>query len=373
MTPRRSVRAALWQAFATYRGLLLLGAFLGVVAVQLVRRTTGFARPDALVALLCVAMLVLLLGQDAAWRHGARLRFATRAMLTRMGEPSLYPPLWLRGAMVTAALVLIALAVARPKGSATEQTLASQGIDLMVALDVSNSMRVRDMGLRSRLEVAKELLAEFIDRSEGDRIGLVAFAGSAHVMCPFTLDHDTLNVFLGDLEYGSVARQGTSLAFAIQVAAERFEPEAEGGKVILILTDGEDQGSDAVEAAQAAAAAGIVIHTIGIGTPSGGVIPMGTDLWGNEVTKRYDGGVVTSRLDQATLQVISQATGGLSFLADSPARLDQILQQIAGMETRVMHTSKLEHRQEIFPFYLLPALLLLGVEPFVLLRRRRLA
>lgn len=95
--------------------------------------------------------------------------------------------------------------------------------------------------------------------------------------------------------------------------------------------------------------------------------------WGNEVTKRYDGGVVTSRLDQATLQVISQATGGLSFLADSPARLDQILQQIAGMETRVMHTSKLEHRQEIFPFYLLPALLLLGVEPFVLLRRRRLA
>ncbi len=372
MKRNRSVRAALATALRRYRGLLLLGVMLGVLAVQLVQRTTGFARPDALVALLCVAMLVLLLGQDAAWRHGARLRFASRPMLERMGEPSLTPALWLRGALVTAALVLIALAVARPKGAATEQTLAGEGIDLVVALDVSNSMRVRDMGLRSRLEVAKELLAEFIDRSQGDRIGLVAFAGSAHVMCPFTLDHDTLNVFLGDVDYGSVARQGTSLAFAIQVAAERFDPEAEGGKVILLLTDGEDQGSGPVEAAQAAAAAGIVIHTIGIGTPAGGVIPMGTDFWGNEVTKRHDESVVTSRLDEATLASVAQSAGGLAFLADSPTRLDQVLQQIGQMETRVMHSSKLEHRQEIFPLYLLPALLLLSLEPFILLRRRRL-
>lgn len=365
-TPRPS--RGTWRR---YGGLMLLGIVLGGVATVLVKRTTGFARPDALVALLCVAMLVLLLAQDAGWRHGARLQFATRQMLERMGEPSLHPPLWLRGALVTAALVLIALAVARPKGHGTEATLSGEGVDLIVALDVSNSMRVRDMGLRSRLEVAKELLQEFIDRSQGDRIGLVAFAGSAHVMCPFTLDHDTLNVFLGDIDYGSVARQGTSLEFAIQVAAERFEPEAEGGKVILLLTDGEDQGSAPLEAAQKAAAAGIVIHTIGIGTPSGGVIPMGTDLWGNEVTKRHDSSVVVSRLDEPTLQAVAQATGGLSFLADSPSRLDSILQQIAGMETRVMRSSKLEHREEVFPLYLLPALLLLAIEPFVLLRRRR--
>ena len=371
MKPERSLRLLLLGGLARYRGLLVLSVALGVVAVELRQRTTGFARPDALVAMICVAMLVLLLGQDAAWRSGARLKFASHPMLQRMDEPSLAPSLWLRGALVTAALVLIALAVARPKGAATEQTLAGEGIDLIVALDVSNSMRVRDMGHRSRLEVAKELLSEFIDRSQGDRIGLVAFGGSAHVMCPFTLDHDTLNVFLSDLDYGSVARQGTSLGQAIETATDRFDAETEGGKVILLLTDGEDQGSAPLAAAKKAAEAGIVIHTIGIGTPAGGVIPMGTDLWGNPVTKRHDGSVITSRLDEAGLTSLAQTTGGEFFVADSPDRLDQILQDIGQMETRVMRSSKLEHRQEIFPIYLLPALLLLAIEPFILIRRRR--
>lgn len=371
MNERRNLRDKLLDLAGAYRGLLLLLPLLVAGGWLLAEHTSAFGRPEALVGLVCVSMLLLLLGYEASWRRAGRRRFASGDLLQKMGEPSLTPPLLLRGLLLTAALVLIMLAAARPKGALGETTLTGEGIDLAICLDVSNSMRVRDMAGRSRLDVSKELIGEYIEQRPGDRIALVAFAGSAHVMCPFTLDHNTLQVFLKDLDYHSVAEQGTALGTAIRTAAERFGADGEGGRAILLLTDGEDQDSDPLAAAAEAAGRGIVIQTIGIGTPQGGGIPMELDYYGNPIMKRHRGREVTSTLDEAMLKEIAAAAGGHYFHADSATRLREVLQEIAGLRTKVMQSGKLELREEIFWWYLLPAVLLLAAEPLLLPRRRR--
>jgi Ca-activated chloride channel family protein len=356
-----------------YQQTLWLVPLLGLLAVVLQRRTTAFARPEALAGLIMVSALVVLLWYDARWRETARRRFAAVALLQRMGEPPLAPVLLARGLMVTAALVLLVLAAARPKGGLSETTLTSRGIDLCLCLDVSNSMRARDMGGVARLDVAKQFLRSFIERNPGHRIALVAFAGSAHVMCPFTLDSATLETFLDDLDPGSVAEQGTAVGAALRVATERFDPASEGGRAMLLVTDGEDQGSEPLGAAKEAKRRGIVVHTIGLGSSGGSTIPMGTDFWGNPLTKRFQGTDVITHLDEQTLRQIAEATGGRYFYADSQRRLEDVRDALANLDTKLVASQHVETREEEFTWYLLPALLLLAAEPLLRLRRRRAA
>lgn len=354
-----------------YGRLLCALVVLAGVVVWLVRQTTAFARPEALAGLMLASFVLLLLAYEARWRHRQRSLFGELALLAKAGEPSLTPWLLLRDLLLLAALALCLLAAARPKGGLSETDEASEGLDVMICLDVSNSMRARDMGGASRLDVAKQLLGKFIEDSPGDRIGLVGFAGSAHVMCPFTLDSGTLIAFLEDLDYGSVAKQGTRLGDAIRVAAKRFDPVSTAGRVILLLTDGEDQDSDPPGAARDAADRGIVVYTVGLGNASGAKIPMGADFWGNQVTKKYHGSEVTTRLDETTLKSLAEATGGHYYHAAYSNRLAEVLKDIAGMSRTTVKGRRIEIRQDVFTWYLLPALLLLAVEPFCRRRRRR--
>lgn len=354
-----------------YRGLLGLLLFIGAVAAALIWRTSAFGVPGALVAVLAVNGVVLLLWLEARRREADRQRLAPAPLLGAMGEPSLRPPLVVRGLALTVAVGLLLLAMARPKGGMGEQVLSGEGVDVFLCLDVSNSMRVRDMAGVSRLDAAKQLLRRFVERSAGDRVGLVGFAGSAHVLCPLTLDHGTLLTFLDDLDYGSVAQQGTAIGDALRTATERFDPEEPGGKVVILLTDGEDHQSDPRGAAAVARDAGVMVYAIGLGTDTGDVIPMGSDPWGNPVYKRYQGAEVTSRLDEGLLRHVAETTGGLYFRADSPSRLYDVLTAIAGMDRKVLTGRKIELREDVYVWYLLPALLLLAWEPLVALRRRR--
>lgn len=352
---------------------LVLGLYglLAVLIVVLRERTSGFANPPALAGLLAVGVLAGLLAADSRRRRAARARFAESALLAQMGEPDLAVPLRLRGALVISAVVLLLLAAARPKGGTAVTTVQGEGYDLFLALDVSNSMRTLDMDGLSRLDVAKQLLAKFAESQGGNRLGLVGFAGSAHVLCPYTLDMNTLAAFIDDLDYGSVAKQGTAIGAALRTALARFDLEQPGGKAILLLSDGEDQGSDPLGAAQAAREAGVVVHTVGLGSARGDVVPMGVDFWGNAYHKTFRGQEVVSKLDEATLRKIAQTTGGRYFRADSPQRLEAILAAVATLPTRATGARRLELREDIFAWYLWPALLLLAVEPLVQLRPRR--
>lgn len=365
--PRPSFRQFLAPAAGVSARLVPLVALTWWLA----RETTVFGRPEALVGLFSVAMLALLLISDGRWRQAARERFIQRELRRRMGEPSLAPALVQRGLLLLVAAILLVLSAARPKGELTRTDLASEGIEIMLCLDVSNSMRVRDMGGRERLKVAKELLAGFVEQSRGHAVGLVAFGRSAHVMCPFTTDADTLQVFLDDLDYDSVAKQGTGIGTALRTALDRFTEKADVGQAIILLSDGEDQGTDPLGAARAAADRGVVVFTIGLGSPGGATIPMGVDFWGNSLTKRYQGVEVRSRLDEGTLKAIAAATGGRYRRADTPGRLAEVLADLGRLDSKVIRRGQVELRQDIFPLYLLPALLLLAFEALLPLRRRR--
>ncbi|MBI2302757.1 MAG: VWA domain-containing protein [Armatimonadetes bacterium] len=353
----------------SHRGWLSLLPLLIAVAVVLHHRTTAFARPMGLLGLLLMSPVVVLLALDARRRLEERHRFADPALLARMGEPRLQDVMAQRALLAACGLVLLLFAAARPKGGLAASAVAGTGSDVMLCLDVSNSMRVADMSGVSRLDAAKQLLRRFVAADPGDRIGVVAFAGVAHVMCPFTLDRGTLGTFLDDLDPGSVAKQGTRIGGALRAAVGRFDPHSVAGRAVLLLTDGEDHGSDPLGAAREARERGVVVHTIGLGTEHGGQVVMGTSLLDQPIVKRFHGTEVVSRLDEPTLQEVARLTGGQYYRAGSANRLEAILAEIARLNKTSVRGRKMEVREELFGWYLWPALLLLLWEPLVRLRR----
>ena len=190
------------------------------------------------------------------------------------------------------------------------QEVKSEGIDLMVALDVSNSMEAEDLG-GSRLSVAKRTIERLVDQLDGDRIGLVVFAGDAYVQCPITTDYQALKLFMEGVSTGLVPVQGTAVGRAIEVCSEGFDPESPASKLIVVMTDGENHEDDAVEAAKAAAAAGIEIHTVGMGTTAGAPIPI-YDRFGRSRGFKTDGAgnTIVSALDDVTLMAVAEAGNG---------------------------------------------------------------
>jgi len=347
-------------------------AAAGLVTAALRWRTTAFGRLVPGATWLVVALLVLLLGCEGHWRTLARRRFAAAELLAAMGEPSLRGAALLRGAWLGGAVVLLLLAAARPKGGLGAVTVSTTGVDLLVCLDLSNSMRAQDMNSEARLDVARRLLKTFVAESPNDRIGLVGFAGSAHALCPITADHEALLTIFDDVDCQTPVRQGTSLGDALTTALRSFPEQSPTGQVVVLLTDGEDQGSEPLEAARDAAARKVVVHTVGIGTSRGATIPMRYSiLTGEAEPKEYQGEPVTSRLDEGTLKAIAAATGGVYFRADTPARLAEVLAAVARLGGRATEARQIESQLDVCAWYLLPAWLLLAGEPLLVLRRRR--
>ena len=194
-------------------------------------------------------------------------------------------------------LVFVSLALARLQFGTHLEKLRQEGIDIVVALDVSNSMLARDMK-PNRLARANQEIREIIDRLKGDRIGLVAFAGEAFVQCPLTLDYAAARFLLGAMDQNSVSIQGTSLSAAIETSAAAFDQKERKHKVLLILTDGEDHEEGVIEMAEIARQQGVKIYTVGIGNPTGEPIPI-LNRKGEQVGFKKDenGEVIVSKLD----------------------------------------------------------------------------
>lgn len=344
---------------------LLSVLLLAAAAAALWWRTTAFGAPLPGVALLQTGLLTVLLGYEWHQRRAGRARWAADDLLARMGEPRLGAAALLRAVYLGAALILLLGALARPKGGLGQTLVTSTGVDLVVCLDVSNSMRCADMNGQPRLEAAKRLLSSFIESSPNDRIGLVAFAGTAHTVCPLTLDQECLLSILDDLDYHTPAKQGTMLGEAVNAALGAFGPPGKAGQVIVLVTDGEDQGSDCESAASAAAQRSVILHTIGLGSEAGANIPLPGG------PKEYDGKPVVSRLDERRLRLMSSTTGGRYFRADSPARLAEVLGAIHALTGQATASRQVENQLDVFTWYLLPAFALLLLEPLLALRGRR--
>jgi len=330
-----------------------------------------FGAAFALWALILVPLLVGLY-----WYAGRR----SRVLMDRFGEHDLVRRLratvsvtavrW-KGALVLAAVAALVLAVARPQFGTRVETLRRQGQDVMVALDVSRSMYAGDVA-PNRLERAKIEIGRIIQRLDGDRIGLVAFAGDAFVQSPLTADYGAAMMFLSAMDPTLMSTQGTDLARAVTVSIEALEETPPENRIIVIVTDGEDHEGGLAEAIAAAAAAQATVHTVGVGSPEGVPLP---DVDGVEARGRFrrddQGNVITTRLNETALQDIAMQTGGdYHRVGQGAGGLVRLLERIedGGREVESREVTQFEEQFQIF---LGAALLLLVVEVIVPGRRRR--
>lgn len=304
-----------------------------------------------LVVLLAPVVYASLVG-----RGQDRLRFSSLALVreARGGRPSLLRsiPLVLR----VAAMFLLVVAAARPQGGSMQQDVTSEGVDIALVIDTSESMRAMDFNLgrdpATRLQVVKKVVNEFIDRRVNDRIGLVVFGEEAFIQCPHTTDYSVLKQTLGSVRRG-MAGGNTAIGNALGVAVRSLKELPGDSRIVVLLTDGENTTGilDPMKAARAAATYGIKVYTIGVGSTGQARFQTPAGIEYQEVS-----------LDEGTLKGIAEATGGRYFRATDTEGLERIYALIDDLEKTKVEVREYTEYEELFPFLLLPALLLLVLD-----------
>ena len=304
----------------------------------------------------------------AQLRRRRRLeRFASSSLLAQL-TPSASPArLRTKFVLYTLAVAFLILAAARPQVGSKLREEHHKGIEMMLVVDVSNSMLAEDFE-PNRLDRTKFAIDRVVESMKQDRIGVVAFAGEAQVQLPITSDYRMARAFARKLSPAMVRTQGTDLGAAIKLASMSFSSQSEGSRVMILITDGENHESDALEAAQAAAEKGIAIYTIGIGTPEGAPVMIGGEYLTDE-----KGDMVVSKLDEKMLQEIASATGGAYVRATKQSiGLKEIVDRLKELDESDLATTRFEAFDEQYQYPLAVALLLLLIEWLILDRRNPL-
>lgn len=314
-----------------------------------------FAQPWAFAVVILVLLSPLLASGASSWirRQSRESDFVSPEMRELLYEKDAGRAAFTRTVSILFWLTALFLAIAltRPQWGLLEETVERRGLDIVIAIDLSTSMRAQDVK-PSRIENAREELAFLVDELKGNRIGLVGFAGSAFLFCPLTLDTDAVELFLDEMTIEAVPVPGTSLGDAIRTALKTFQlggDSSEGSKVLLILTDGEDHESQPVEAAKEAAKAGVIIDTVGLGTLAGGEIP---DPVSGQAVRDESGQSVLSKLDGTVLEEVARVTGGHFMRLDaSKDGLTSYLTMLKKRQTRSLGETTDVRRHERFPYF----------------------
>jgi len=327
-----------------------------------------FSNPQLLWLLWLLPLLAALYLIAARKRKAALARFADKELMEYLvPRPS---PLRaaLRPTLVSLALICIVVAAAGPRWGFQWEDVHRRGVDVVVALDLSRSMLAEDAS-PNRLTVAKREIRDLLDLLQGDRIGLVAFAGTSFIQCPLTLDYGAFEVFLDPMDPDWVPVGGTDLAAAVRSSIEAFPRAERSGRAVLLITDGEDHSGELQDAAAEARAEGVHVFVVGIGDPGGAPVPDGRGGFVKE-----GGRVVLTKLDEPALKELALTTGG-SYVRSAAGDLDLrkiYLDDIKGaLEARELSSSRQRRWEERYQFLLLPALLLLVLESLIGPPRRR--
>ncbi|NWG14221.1 MAG: VWA domain-containing protein [Acidobacteria bacterium] len=330
-----------------------------------------FARPEYLNLLWLGGALGVVLFWSLRQRKKRLTRFVARPLAAALAEDHSRARASLRALLVLLFFVFGVLTLSRPQWGTRVETVRRKGVDIFVALDTSYSMDAEDVA-PSRLAQAKSEARALISRLRGDRVGLIAFAGNAFVLCPLTLDYGAASLFLDAADTGSVPDPGTSLAAAIRTANSAFVAKERKFKVLILITDGEDLEGQVEEALAKAKEAGIVIYGIGIGTPEGRPIPIRDEKGGIiEYRKDPKGQVVVSSLDERSLAYIAMQTGGRYFRATtSEDELDEIYSEVSQLEKKELESRLVQNLEDRFQYPLGAAILCLVAEGFIGERRR---
>jgi Ca-activated chloride channel homolog len=255
------------------------------------------------------------------------------------------------------AIFIFILALARPQAGQKEEEVITEGIDIMLTLDISGSMRAEDFASQNRLGAAKDVLRDFIKSRRNDRIGLVVFSRYSFTQCPLTLDYGTLLELLDKVDIGMV-EDGTAIGMAITNAVNRLRNSAVKSKIIVLLTDGVNNAGkiDPLTASKAAKALGVKIYTIGVGKPGGAMYPVEDPIFG----KRYVH--IDTEIDEELLKNIARETGGLYFRAKDKEGLAEIYKTIGRLEKTKIETKEYANYTELAGVFILPGFIFLLLE-----------
>jgi Ca-activated chloride channel homolog len=328
-----------------------------------------FAYPYVLYFLLALPVLVALYHIARILKKKKIAEFGdSELMQLLMPDTSASRQIWKFYIFITA-LLLIIIGLARPQtGSKLQDVNKRKGIEIMIALDVSNSMNAEDIQ-PSRLVRAKQVLAKLVDRLVDDKVGLIVFAGDAYTQVPITTDYVSAKMFLSNIVTGLVPVQGTDIPKAIELAIRSFPPNSDLQKVIIIITDGENFEGNPEEAAKIANDKGILIYTLGMGTPEGAPIPVGSDN-SNDYKKDKSGNTVVSKLDEVTLQKIAVSGGGEYIPANNTqAGLNRLFERVDKLNKKEFEAKIFSEYKEQFQYFFGFALLLLLIE-FVIVEKK---
>ena len=264
------------------------------------------------------------------------------------------------------------IGISNPQIGTKMEEVKREGVDLMIALDLSNSMLAEDIK-PNRLERAKQAISRLIDKLEGDRIGLIVFAGDAYVQLPITTDYSAAKLFLSTVNTSIIPSQGTAIGKAIDLSMRSFDMENGQKKAIIIITDGENHEDDALEQAKLTNEKGVLVHTLGMGLSKGGPIPI-YNKYGNNTGYRKDkeGNTIISKLNEQMLQEIASTGGGAYVRANNTqAGLSILFSEINKMEKKEIGTMVFTDYKDRFQLFLFIALLLLFFDLILLSRKNK--
>ncbi len=329
-----------------------------------------FANPDFLYLLILLPVMILLFALNNIRRQKSLSKFGDSALVKKLiPEISGFRP-YVKFFLQLAALAALIIVLARPQFGSRLQEVRKQGIEVVIALDVSNSMLAEDIQ-PDRLTRAKQAISRLVENLGNDKIGLIVFTGDAYTQIPVTTDYVSAKMFLSAISPEMVPKQGTAIGAAINLGIRSFSPGEGKSRAMIIITDGENHEDDPVSAAEDAARSGIVIHTIGIGSADGVPVPVVAD-GRRDYLKDKEGNTVISRLDEKILQNIAAATGGSYVRAsNSNIGLDEIFAGIRKMDKDDLESTMYTEYNDQFRIFASLTILMLIVDFLIMERRNR--
>ncbi|MEW6468313.1 MAG: VWA domain-containing protein [Bacteroidota bacterium] len=323
---------------------------------------TDFGNKQYIYLFIVIPVMIVIFFLLLQWKKRALFRFAEAGVIAHLIPGRSVLKQVIRFAVYTTGIVLLIIGIMNPRIGTRTVEKKKEGIDIMIVLDISNSMKAEDIA-PNRLECAKQAIVNLSGKLDGDRLGIVVFAGTPFLQLPITTDYGSAELFVDNIDTDLISAQGTEIGPALRMAARSFGEGSIGSKVIVLITDGETHDQDALDAAQEAAGKGIVVHCIGMATAKGAPIPV-EDEYGNIVFKKDENGqTIVSKLDEGLLKNISAAGKGTYTRAtNSESGLNTIMSRVRSMDQQESTVKSYSEYIDRFQVFLLWALILLTLE-----------
>lgn len=327
----------------------------------------AFAYPERLIFLAVVPALFLIYWAVVAMRRRRLMRFGDKATLAELMPERSVARGWIKISLLAVAAIFLTLAAARPRTGSKLRTVETEGREIMLVVDVSNSMLAEDIE-PSRMERTRYAISRLVESMKEDRVGVVAFAGEAEVLLPITSDYKMAESKVRSLSPSIIRNQGTDIGAALELATLSFTASSKSNRVIILITDGEAHDEGAIAAAELAAKEGITICAIGIGTPEGETLKIGGRYIEDE-----EGNMVVTKLNEELLQQVAAATEGIYTRSrNEDFGLQGIIQKLDEIEAEEFTERIFDEYEEQYQWFLGVAILFLAIEAVVLSRRNPL-